>query len=338
MNKLLFFHVLIVVLLLLSSCAQEEKASDETTLTAAEALKKLYALEEDDFSKSELIQLCYDFAAKYPHSKEAFNAVDGMAYYAGSKSKEAIRLVKKIKPMLTHPDTLQKTNFLLCQMYEAVGEKSEFIICAAELLKNDLPFSKALELMSMSVSLETWNTLETYINKYESLANGEAFAKENADKPLKPERIAKAGRIRKSAILSYQGALLASKGEIDAAFNTLNKAEKLLIRNGMDQPLHAPQDYFRALAFLGKGETKKAKLYLAKSARDNDNKAAWEKLKVLYSASTGSLEGFEDYFIDLARKTTTILPEFNLEGYDSKQHSLSEMSGKATLVAFWAPT
>lgn len=341
MKEKLVVYPMLIFLILISACTPPDNPDPETKLPVAEALKILRQQEEENITDLEKAELYAQFLKDYPESEEAFYAIDGFLYYqrtATGDLAEAVRDVANLRPLISHAGAALKTDLLLCSQYSDLNDKAGFTDLCEKITRQNLAFSDISNLMAISTRFSAWETLENLITIAEPVANSEAFAAENSDRVLSPEQLERGGNNRKSIVLANKGLLQAVSGDLDLAFQTLEEAESLLARNGMDQPINVTFDYFKGKALALKGDFEAAAISLAKSARANENKAALQELKNIYTSINGSDSGFADYQLAMTRKVTTIVPDFDLLGYDGKQHSLADLGGKATLIAFWSPT
>lgn len=97
-------------------------------------------------------------------------------------------------------------------------------------------------------------------------------------------------------------------------------------------------DLYYGKALLKSGKAKEAISRLGPQGVILGDLAALDVLAEAYRVETGSSDGFTDFVEETRHRIARKLPEFSVFDYDGKEVLSSDVTGKATLLAFWFPT
>ena len=140
----------------------------------------------------------------------------------------------------------------------------------------------------------------------------------------------------KGYFFTFKAWWMANNGQLDDALSLFKTADSLLPKNVFGVSVFPMCYLFLGKAQLLKGGYEAGIENIAKGVFMEGDSKLVKHLRAVYVAKNGNDDGFESEVLALRTKYAPTFPDFTAYSYDGKEHTFSKLTGKLTLLHFWA--
>lgn len=330
--------VLVVLVGLAGGCAKQEDAVDP----AVEAFDALRAAWSEAETTEDKVALAENYLAEFPDTEHSGSMAGTIIYYQGHELGDpegAYEVVSAALDKIEDPDQRFDVSMELLSLSDSVDVPLDVERVANDLgAVRQLKYGEHQQVAETAADLEEWSVAGEHASAAAILATPEGYQADYPDREFTEEDLAGRAQRRKALSLAYDGWALYNLGETEAAFTRFTESDEAGSVTYLGTP-NTPLNIFWGRAALAEGDHAAAvKLLGLETLFGEDPTGAKPYLREAYAAKNGDEEGFDEFLWATRNELAPTVDDFELLDYEGNPHSLSDASGKVTLLAFWFPT
>ncbi len=329
---------LVVLVGLAAGCAKVEEGPDPAEV-AYDALKAAWNEAETPEAK---VALAADYLARFPDTKHSGRMASSIIYYQGHELQDpqgAWDIVSVAMAQIEDPEQRFEAGLEALGLADSVDVPLDIATLANDLgAVRPLTFDEHEQVAEMALEIEEWTIADEHSLGALELATPEQLRADYPDREFTDEQVTERVRRRQASSLTNDGWALYNLGDTELAVNRFTAADEIGSVTYLGVP-NTPLYRYWGRAALAEGDLDRAiDLLSVETLFGEDPAAAKPHLLKAYVAKNGSEDGFDEFLWSTRNRMARPAEDFQLLDYEGNPRSLSETSGKVTLLAFWFPT
>jgi len=332
-----FTLVIVLLLFAVISAVAQERHDPKQDFNAT--MKKYRAAQTEE----EKISLWLGFLERNPDTEYTVGTVNyllNVRYMRNDDPEGAIRFIEDTLAKITDTDRRRQVKLLSVRVYGKAGMRDKLVALADEIAGGGgLGFNDHAAFASAGVEAGAWQLALDHAEAALKLATPEAVKAEfeKAGRKIDDARAERTSRRRTGSNMAIKGWALVNLGRTEEGLATFAEAVDKTPYHYVGVP-NSQLDVYWAETLIRAGDYKAALDKIAPDAIMLGSDEAKALFKKAYVALNGSEAGLDEFTWKKRLEIARSVDDFTLPGYDGKRHSLSELRGKVTLLAFWFPT
>lgn len=333
------FVTVVLGLLCAGTFACSQQPPEDVAETAYQAMREAWQEVETAEEKAKLAE---DFLAAHPTHERAPGLVSAELYYRGEELDQprvAYDVARAVLDATEDPERRFEIAMAMRETAAEVGEPMELGMIVAGLSEHrPLTYSEHTDVVDAAVDEELWPLVLEHSEAALALATEDQYRKDNEDRELTDEMVAKGAALRQGVAMAAKGWALANSDQVDQALEVFQAASDVTPRSYLgvadtDLPV------FWGRTLLARGEAGSAVELLGPAAIFGSAEGAMDALREAYVARTGSDEAFEEFLWQSRQQHARVVDDVTAMDYQGTAHSLADLrQDKVMLLAFWFPT
>lgn len=323
-----------VVIVLLSGC--QRAATVERAWEAAEAAT------EAATTPDEKVAVLKEFLVRYPDTVHTVEAVESAVYalaQRGGQPAEADAFVVAHLRRIRNPERRRDVAFQRLPLLARLERREELRALAGELSAGRaLTYREAMAIGDAATAAGEWELARRTYTDADIYASEEAIRNESAGARMSDDRIARAARRRKAAVLTGLGWAEANLGRMDDALRHFALARQFDLI-GFLGTTESKLGIYQGQTLLRAGQVAQALETLAPEAVFGESEEAVNVFREAFLASGGDPSRFDAFLAAERVRLARPAVDFTLPDYQGVPHTFSALrNGEVALLAFWFPT
>jgi len=336
MTRNLMTLVLCAVLAGVVGCSSEPPEDP-----AEAALTALAERFEESGDAAEKANIAEEFLTSHPDSPYTGPLAQAVAEYRGGRLGDpegAYRVLEEALSKAESPDSGFQIAVAMAPLAAELDRPFDLRPVADDLAaRRQLGYDDHDAIMKAAEKVGDWQLAADHAQASLAGATVEAIRAEFGSQKFTDDKLAIYAAVRRASSLAHQGWAVFNLGRIEEGMSLLDEAGEITPRSYMGVP-SAPVDLLQGRALLSQGEAERAIEVLLPGAVFGDAREIKPVLQLAYSEFNGNLDGFEDYLQANRRRLAKRVDDVTLPDYQDVDHTLSDLSGRVVLLAFWFPT
>lgn len=333
------FVRVVLGVLVAGSLGCSQQPPEDAAETAYQTMREVWQEVETAEEKAKLAE---EFLAAHPTHERAPGLVSSELYYRGEELDQpqvAYDVAKAVLDATDDPERRFEIAMAMRQTAARVGQPMALGAIVAGLAEHrPLTYSEHVDVIDAATAEELWPVVLEHSEAAIVLATADQYRKDNEDRELSEEEVAKGAARRQGTALAAKGWALARTDQVDEAMAVFQSADQVTPRSYLGvADTDLPVYWGRTL--LGRGEVDAAIALLAPAAIFGAAEGATDALREAFVARTGSDEAFEEFLWQSRQQHARVIDDVAAKDYQGTLTSLADVrQDKALLLAFWFPT
>jgi hypothetical protein len=336
MQRHLAVGAVFIATALLLGCAQTPP--EDPAEAAFTTLREQFMTAEGPRDK---VAIAEKYLAEFPDGERSPSVLDAAVYYLSEELEERQRaraLAEQTLARVQDPERRFEMGMTLWRVQHALGETGDLAALADALAAHrPLRYRELANLSEAAVDSGSWDLAERYSNAALALATPEAYRAEYPDREFDDEMVQRRVGSRRANSLANRGWARFQQQRVDEAMADFEEGSGHSTTNYAGIP-YTPINTYWGLAAVEQGDFERAEELLAADAVMGGSERAMAGLRRAFVARTGSEDGIDDYLRARRDALARTIDDFTLPTYDAEEVSMSSLSGRVVLLAFWFPT